>query len=315
MLWEDGEAIVIEVPDGQEDLLDGTLREVPEVIPGALVRETAVRLPAVPTDPGTSEFHVACFRSTPPTEGLTLHFEQLDGTEVVREFPLHRGGAYREARGADWELLRRPSAPYTTLAVRTCNMPSLDGMADTARELRQEDVVVLDLRRNGGGSDSPAAAWNLAFSGNSFRWHHAANRFREVDSGPGRWGCYLGGTVEGQWQGIERAAEPYPGRLFILIDRGVASSGESFLALSRQIPGAVILGENTAGCTDFGNASVVQTLPASGITVRFGHTKFVHRVHQPIREGQGALPDFWLDREDPYEAIRRLLEQDGDGNS
>ena len=76
--------------------------------------------------------------------------------------------------------------------------------------------------------------------------------------------------------------------------------------------GPVILGENTAGCTDFGNASVVQTLPASGITVRFGHTKFVHRVHQPIREGQGALPDYWLDGEDPYEAMGRLLEHEGE---
>ena len=93
----------------------------------------------------------------------------------------------------------------------------------------------------------------------------------------------------------------------VLIDRQTASSGESFTALASQIPGALLLGENTQGCITYGNASVVETLSNSSITVRFGFAKFNPGAVRPASEGVGMLPDYWLDDLDPEDAIAMLL--------
>jgi len=77
-----------------------------------------------------------------------------------------------------------------------------------------------------------------------------------------------------------------------------------------EIPGAVILGENTMGCATYGNCDIVEPLPRSGFTVRFGHSKFVNNVVRPIRECVGFFPDYWLKDPDFEEAIECLLEMD-----
>jgi C-terminal processing protease CtpA/Prc len=100
---------------------------------------------------------------------------------------------------------------------------------------------------------------------------------------------------------------PFAGRLFVLTDRNVASSGETFTAYVRQVPGAILLGENTMGCASYGNADIRKELPNSGIRVRFGYMKYFINDLLPFREGVGILPQYWLDGVSPEDAIQRLL--------
>jgi hypothetical protein len=95
------------------------------------------------------------------------------------------------------------------------------------------------------------------------------------------------------------AGTPYPGRLFVFTDKGVMSSGESFALLSGQVPNALVLGENTAGCTNYGNVEPHGPLPNSRIRLGFGRTRFVQDCVKPNREGSGLFPDYWLDVRDP----------------
>jgi len=92
----------------------------------------------------------------------------------------------------------------------------------------------------------------------------------------------------------------------------VASSGETFAGLASQIPGAVLLGEKTAGFLTYGNRAVID-LPNSRLRVVCGPTKFIP-AGRPSRERFGYFPDYWLDTEDPIRAVVAYCgEQPGEG--
>ena len=85
----------------------------------------------------------------------------------------------------------------------------------------------------------------------------------------------------------------------MLTDARVASSGETFAFLASQIEGAVLLGENTSGCTAYGNVEEHAPLPHSNNEQRFGRSRFVWECVRPVVEGIGIFPDYWLHESDP----------------
>ncbi|MCA9491076.1 MAG: hypothetical protein KC621_14200, partial [Myxococcales bacterium] len=274
----------VEVAAGPDALL-GQAVDLPMVPdPRAVAPDTPYRLPTVLAD-GTGAWLVGVFvegRSAP--ESLALL-----GTELA----LHRPGSRRTERAkGGWDL--SADGPLPVLAVHTMNKARLDGLTATASELREEDVVVLDLRANGGGSDRPAADWVGALS-------------------PGRYQAAGGSDVDhGRWQAeapfaYRSEGAPWTGeRLWVLVDRGVASSGETFTFLASQVPNARVVGESTSGCSENGNVTERGPLPHTGLVLHFGRTRFAWEDVRPIAEGVGIFPDLWLDEADPVAFLAQL---------
>jgi len=76
--------------------------------------------------------------------------------------------------------------------------------------------------------------------------------------------------------------------------------------LARQLPGALIVGENTEGTMKVGELRFYR-LPETGVWVSIGR-----RVHRDpatgtFPEGRGYAPDLWLDASDPDAAVRALV--------
>jgi len=182
-------------------------------------------------------------------------------------------------------------------------------MPSTADRLRDFPSVVLDLRRNGGGGDGPAMEWCARFSKQFYQWISGSNLTRGERDRLRRWSSWVGSvsTTFGKQFAAPLPQIPYSGRLLVIIDRGIASSGETFTMLSSQVKGAVVLGENTAGCVAYGNCVHHDPLPVSKIHLTFGHTKFVVDVVRHNPEGMGYFPDYWLDVADPVSFITRLV--------
>jgi C-terminal processing protease CtpA/Prc len=178
----------------------------------------------------------------------------------------------------------------------------------SAVELRERDAVLLDLRGNGGGADSYAVEWCSRFSRQGFRLYTGFAAFHAGAEHPiDRWSCELALELpEAEAGSSAMPDEPYGGRLVVLVDSGTASSGESFTALASQIPGATVVGENTAGAITYGNVDQSVELPHSKLWVRGGRTKFVPAGRE-VREALGAFPDFWLDTAAPELAITEYL--------
>ena len=85
----------------------------------------------------------------------------------------------------------------------------------------------------------------------------------------------------------------FSGRLFVLQNKGIASSGESAVKYAASVKNAVFVGGATAGCGQFGDVRRFR-LPNSGISFRMGYKVF---NMDGFEEGKGFLPDYWVDLE------------------
>lgn len=214
----------------------------------------------------------------------------------LAEAPIERGGwALREA-GED------QATPV--LEVRTMDPRALSGLSETADSLRSLPEVLLDLRHNPGGSDMAAMQWCQRFSGQGYAMGAFTYGVRNEVASDWAYASHITLPVE-RLAGprVPSAESPYAGRLRVLIDKGVASSGETFTMLAGQVPGAVLLGENTAGCVNYGNVEVHGPLPYTRIRLAFGRSRFALDWMRPNREGVGFFPDDWLDTADPVAAL------------
>lgn len=95
----------------------------------------------------------------------------------------------------------------------------------------------------------------------------------------------------------------YEGCAVFLIDRGVASSGEALINYTKSVPGAVLIGENSAGVGSFGEVHQYW-LPNSLIRLSLPCKLF---LATGCEEGVGYIPDYWLDSEEPVMEIARWL--------
>ncbi len=95
----------------------------------------------------------------------------------------------------------------------------------------------------------------------------------------------------------------YEGRAVFLIDKGVASSGEALIDYSKSVPGAVLIGENSAGVGTFGEVRQYW-LPNSFISLSLPGKLF---LAPGFEEGIGYLPDYWLDSAEPVTEVARWL--------
>lgn len=307
----DGRMVVADAPDTLAQLKDKEVVGLSVIGSPATFHAGEVCLfPTLPSEPGRKEFLVGLLASDPAPDEAVISVRGAPGmppdVQEVR-LPLHRGRARFQV--ADWDAFMKAAPwsfslePLPVLAVRRMWGDGFEGLPETGVKLRELPVVILDLRANGGGADTHAWDWAKRFTNQPLRMYLGAAHLHMGETDPLRrwessavgWGC------EGP-QAPDRATAPYAGRLFVLIDSGVASSGESFATIAMEMAGAVLLGENTAGFGTYGNVNQHFELPHSLLQVRYGYTKFVN-AGRAFREGAGFFPDYWLDTDDPVSAV------------
>ena len=211
-------------------------------------------------------------------------------------------------------------------------------------KLRAAKAIVVDLRGNGGGSDTYAKDW-LAQLTNQKLVGAIVDR---LDSDVTRQGivndntCELAEGIddeaalretnerlaygsrvvdEAEASGVPlrawkprtvttegRAPTAFTAPLVSLVDNVCASACESFVSHARQLSGAVVVGENTGGVGIFGEV-LVYRLPKSGLGMSAG-MKYFHdpEPSREVPEGRGHLPDYWLDSEDAEKDALRIAE-------
>lgn len=259
----------------------------------------------------------------------------------IESYPLARLTIF-DRRGPAFE---RIDAPFPWLRLRTLfpdRRTALTRFVESAEGLRDAPVIVLDLRHAGGGSDRFLLDWLRRLTRDPIRyWETDAlvsettlqgaltfwrcvRAFGGADAGGQAWLDARVGRAERELReamsarGLFRqrtrealvldglAPRPYRGRLIVIVDRGCGSACETAVLLARQIPGALIVGENTEGAMKVGELRWYR-LPESGVWISLGMR--VHRDPEGrFEEGRGFLPDLWLDGSDTEARIRALAE-------
>ncbi|AUX45470.1 uncharacterized protein SOCE26_069610 [Sorangium cellulosum] len=214
--------------------------------------------------------------------------------------------------------------------------PALEALPALAAELRRAPAFVVDLRGNAGGdyryaerfalalTDAPLRALDerevLSVAAAEGRANSARRRLARGDvpdaarprfldhlAALERLAAALRARPRGAAPRVDlttrgaalrgRAPGPLAGRAVFLVDGGCASACEMLLALVRQIPGALVAGQNTRGAMSVGEVALFR-LPRSGVTLSLGTRAF----RDPLggfAETRGFAPDVRLDGADP----------------
>ncbi|MFC8734053.1 S41 family peptidase [Luteimicrobium sp. NPDC057192] len=231
-----------------------------------------------------------------------------------------------EDPGPAWESAVRttPWGEVATVRIRTLSdspegSPQLEAGAADRGPLGHERVVV-DLRGNGGGNDEFVSRWIAdavvhAYDAPSERclsvgdkpvmaWDWLAlETLRHPDDPPPASllphahvpapGDEL--RVELRTEHVPAGANPFRGRMLVLVDGGTGSSGESSTLMLRDRLGARVVGVPSMGLLESANVAPY-VLPRSGLTLTFP-TQWVE-TPEPM-EFVGIRPDVELDATTP----------------
>lgn len=190
----------------------------------------------------------------------------------------------------------------------------LNQFLSDARELREYDQVIIDLRGNKGGSPQYAGKWLQRFTGRNPGANQVEANLRTDVSyrlfKNNLW-QYPSESREQIRKEIETELSPLPSRgwsdikinlareldndtdLIVLINGQTLSAGEIFIRYLRQLENITFIGSNTKGLLLTGGYSNF-ILNNSGIRVGIG-TRIIFEPDLKNREGRGYLPDYWLE--------------------
>lgn len=278
--------------------------------------------------------------SREPIEAISCRLRAEDGEPAEETYPM----SPIDLRGARGPAFERLDAPFPWLRLRTLftdRADALERFVQTGVELRDAPVIVLDLRRAGGGSDRFLLRWFRNLTDRTFAYWETDALESEVtlQGALTFWQCvraFSGGADDGGRSWLDRrvararreldeamrergpfrerdpaalrlpgvAPERYRGRVILVVDRGCGSACETSVLLARQLEGAVIVGENTEGVMKVGELRWYR-LPNSGVWISLGHRSH-HDPFEGFRESYGYAPDLWLDGTDPEARIRDL---------
>lgn len=185
---------------------------------------------------------------------------------------------------------------------------ALQRLAGCGGEYTDSPLLIFDLRGNGGGSDRHIIGWFQDWAGTSNPTRGAyAHRYSQLscriigdDYYPAeRMGAWGGFRREGTW--ADRS-----GPVFVLQDKGVASSGETAVQFFRTAADTLMVGGPTLGCALVPN-NLTFYLPHSGLSCYFG-TGLSFCETDENRDGVGFLPDLWVEPTQAMELTQKLIE-------
>jgi len=185
---------------------------------------------------------------------------------------------------------------------------------DFADELKDEPVVIIDLRSNEGGNPQLAMQFlhkltdeivpsNLLFiTLGNYEYlmttydnvlvddpHYASIDDFKIYFCPGAAPLndvyYLSSNLPDRLLSNEQL-------IILLTDRYTASAGEAFVDLSFNLTNSLVIGQNTAGVLEKSGTHASFYLPNSGVEIRFGSSLILH-ADGTFAEGIGYAPDIW----------------------
>lgn len=310
------------------------------VRPGMLYAGTEEGLFRILSRSGVEQFQLGIFTSEKPEIEEFQFFSPNtnDSTLIVPvTLPVH------PCRLTEWEA--PDSSIYSRTVIdgvdhiriasfRTGNHEEMQQFIECGQDLADSERFIVNLMGNGGGSSyyprdfvlgfNDEAHWKLCFAA---LWSPAiigsyaltpivegmpSNNVQLISSMQESLERIRERPMRG-WLPVMDEVQPrrmgnYDGLAVFMMDRGVASSGEALIDYSRSVPGAVLVGENSAGVGEFGEVRSYG-LPNSLIRMRIPSKLF---LMEDFEEGTGFLPDYWLDSSEPVKEVIEWLNNPDD---
>ena len=202
----------------------------------------------------------------------------------------------------DFRMVRDGS--FSFIQLRSFNEKwkyKLEDFQNSASDVRGSDLLVFDIRSNGGGNSRYFNNWFRSINRND-QDTKMANARRTGPLNDTSAGSEYAFQIHESQGTIQNNPEP----VIILVDNNCGSSGESALRGMRTLGNSMVIGTNSIGCDSFGNVRSY-VLPNSGINFVYGTDLRCFSDRMENIDGKGFLPDIWCDPADAISAVRNMF--------
>lgn len=214
-------------------------------------------------------------------------------------------------RTPDFKLLEENGIAYVSVRCfdDMYERGELSQFVASGKEVRDANLIIFDIRANGGGNDRFADNWIQNYSGTAPQY----NRFHTTRISPLR-NAYLArdgmpaerGTV-GTFRHFSTQGKQISNEIpiIVLVDDTCGSSGESMLNDLRCLDNVMTVGSNSAGYQMCGNI-MNMWLPHSKIPLTFG-VSFMFNLTVENVDFKGYEPDVWCNPANALDSVLNML--------
>ncbi|MCL2574599.1 MAG: S41 family peptidase [Defluviitaleaceae bacterium] len=248
-----------------------------------------------------------------PTFEITVNLENIDTGEnnvrTVSLTPIPNANvsndifATRERQGIT--ILENRRLPFSDAE------PLVLEFVDTGATLRDEPILILDLRGHRGGIDGYTFQWIYQYTGQNPNFHMMFTHIRLYSKTVNAIAVGMEAVSPPDWQiwgdSSEHGFIQNENFLIVLMDNAIGSTGDVFVGYLRQLENVLFVGANTGGVLITGNVGGI-TLPLSRFDVNFGVSLNI-RPDLSQFEGVGFMPDLWVPPQDALERVLKFIER------
>lgn len=169
---------------------------------------------------------------------------------------------------------------------------------DIGKKLSQKDYAIISVLGNPGGSSDVSSQLIRGLNGNG-QWHCDGSVYNIFQKSRLPYKYFYTSFDE-----LEKTPNSYDKNLYVLMNKGTASAGEALVSISNNVKNVIKIGTNTMGCGCFGDC-IIYVFPQSHATIRLPYKVF---YMDGFVEGEGFLPDYWLDDENIIPLVTGWIE-------
>lgn len=242
---------------------------------------------------------------------MTLKSTKGTTKKVTIKWVKNQPYAKTSLRNPDFSYFSKNGLTYIAIRSFDEDEKQLEAFAKSGLKARESDVIILDIRSNGGGSDSYAYGFFTNLTGERpeineiglFRRSKLTDALNnnpwDVDVEAGKY------HVETTVYDKELLKNDIP--IIVLTDDLCGSAGESVIKAARSYENVMVVGSNSSGYQLSGNAMKI-TLPNTGIQAYIA-PYFTLTYDGENVESKGRYPDVWTNPKDALSAVFSMLQK------
>lgn len=208
--------------------------------------------------------------------------------------------------GGGFEFFKENNIAYVAVRSFSGVESAFNKFLTSAYKAKSADIIIFDLRANGGGTDRYPRQWIANYSGQSPRTRMTTAT---------RYSSFFGNVANGQEYfstGSSRGEIiDNDALIIILVDDKCVSAGEFAVKQLQTLDNSIVIGSQTGGCTFCCGSFIRLSLPNSGVTYSMGNTMF-WLDDDENGDDIGIEPDIWCDPGTSLQAVLMMLTRNGD---
>lgn len=249
----------------------------------------------------STKYKKSCSMTLKTTKGKTK--------KITIKWAQNQPYAKTSLRNPDFSYFSKNGLTYIAIRSFDEDEKQLEAFAKSGLKARESDVIILDIRSNGGGGNSYAYDFFTNLTGERpeinvsglFRRSKLADALNinpwDVEAEK----YYVETTVYDK----ELLKNDIP--IIVLTDDLCGSSGESVINAARSYENVMVVGSNSSGYQLSGNAMEI-TLPNTGIQAYIA-PYFTLTYDGENVESKGRYPDVWTNPKDALSAVFSMLQK------